>query len=146
MVDVERRATGDLGLLARWRHVLRTTNPPEGKVDVVSKWLVLNRAAAVPMTITAGAIAGLLAVHQPGFEWGWYLLALLGIVLAHAANNLMNDLFDLDVGLDSDHYPRGLYAPHPVLSGMISRRGLAVASLAVNVVDLGILVVLTFVR
>lgn len=146
MVDVTRRPTRDLGLLARWRYVLRTTNPPEGKVDVVSKWLVLTRAAVLPMTITAGAIAGLLAVRQPGFEWGWYLLALLGIVLAHAANNLMNDLFDLDVGLDTDQYPRGLYAPHPVLSGMISRKGLAVAALAVNVFDLGILVVLTAAR
>ena len=146
MVDVTSRPTRELGLVARWRYVLRTTNPPEGKVDVVSKWLVLTRAAVLPMTITAGAIAGLLAVHQPGFEWGWYLLALLGIVLAHAANNLMNDLFDLEVGLDTVDYPRGLYAPHPVLSGMITRKGLAVASLLVNVFDLGILVVLTAAR
>jgi len=146
MVDVTSRPTRELGLVARWRYVLRTTNPPEGKVDVVSKWLVLTRAAVLPMTITAGAIAGLLAVHQPGFEWGWYLLALLGIVLAHAANNLMNDLFDLEVGLDTVDYPRGLYAPHPVLSGMITRKGLAVASLVVNVFDLGILVVLTAAR
>jgi 1,4-dihydroxy-2-naphthoate octaprenyltransferase len=146
MVDVTDRSTHELGLLARWRYVLRTTNPPEGKVDVVSKWLVLTRAAVLPMTITAGAIAGLLAVHQPGFEWGWYLLALLGIVLAHAANNLMNDLFDLEVGLDTEEYPRGLYAPHPVLSGMISRKGLAAAALVVNVVDLVILVALTAAR
>src|SRR4051794_31158334 len=145
MVDVS-QPTQDLGLLARWRYVLRTTNPPEGRVDVVSKWLVLTRAAVLPMTLTAGLIAGLLAVRQPGFEWGWYLLALLGILLAHAANNLMNDLFDLEVGLDSIEYPRGLYAPHPVLSGMISRRGLAIASLSVNVLDLGILVALTIVR
>src|SRR6185503_19825484 len=143
MVVVERRAAGDLGLLARWRYVLRTTNPPEGKVDIVSKWLVLTRAAVLPMTLTAGLIAGLLAVRQPGFEWGWYLLALLGIVLAHAANNLMNDLFDLEVGLDTVDYPRGLYAPHPVLSGMITRTGLGLASLAVNLADLAILVVLT---
>src|SRR4051794_12709377 len=146
MVDVARRPTQELGLLARWRYVLRTTTPPEGRVDVVSKWLVLTRAAVLPMTVTAGAIAGLLAVRQPGFEWGWYLLALLGIVLAHAANNLMNDLFDLEVGLDTEEYPRGLYAPHPVLSGMITRKGLAVASLVVNVADLGILVLLTAAR
>src|SRR3954451_863587 len=146
MVDVARRPTQELGLLARWRYVLRTTNPPEGRVDVVSKWLGLTRAAVLPMTVTAGAIAGLLAVRQPGFSWGWYLLALLGIVLAHAANNLMNDLFDLEVGLDSDQYPRGLYAPHPVLSGMISRRRLAVASLIVNLVGLGILIVLPAAR
>ena len=146
MVEVSPPPTRELGLLARWRYVLRTTNPPEGRVDIVSKWLVLTRAAVLPMTVTAGAIAGLLAVRQPGFSWGWYLLALLGIILAHAANNLMNDLFDLEVGLDSEEYPRGLYAPHPVLSGMISRKGLAAASLAVNVADLAILVVLAIAR
>jgi 1,4-dihydroxy-2-naphthoate octaprenyltransferase len=74
------------------------------------------------------------------------VLASVGIVLAHVANNLMNDLFDLEVGTDSTEYPRALYAPHPVLSGMITRRGLATAALAVNVVDLAILVVLTVVR
>jgi hypothetical protein len=58
MVEVTSRPTRELGLLARWRYVLRTTNPPEGKVDVVSKWLVLTRAAVLPMTITANAITG----------------------------------------------------------------------------------------
>lgn len=42
----------------------------------------------------------------------------MGIVLAHVANNLMNDLWDLEVGTDSEAYPRALYAPHPVLSGV----------------------------
>ncbi len=130
-------------LLARWREVLRTTNPPaSGELDLVSKWLVLTRAAVLPMTITAGAVAGLLAVRQPGFEAGWFFLALLGITLAHVSNNLMNDLFDTAVGLDTEKYPRALYAPHPVLSGMISRRGLATAALLVNIVDLAIGLVL----
>ncbi|HYF45318.1 MAG TPA: prenyltransferase [Acidimicrobiales bacterium] len=134
-------------LLARWKEVLRTTNPPaSGEVDVVSKWLVLTRAAVLPMTITAGAVAGLLAVRQDGFSWGWYLLALLGITLAHVSNNLMNDLFDTDVGLDTESYPRALYAPHPVLSGMISRKGLATSALLVNVADLAIGIVLFVAR
>jgi 1,4-dihydroxy-2-naphthoate polyprenyltransferase len=134
--------TGEQGLLSRWREVLRTTNPPEGHVDPVSRWLVLTRAAVLPMTLTAGAVAGLLAVRHPDFHWGWFLLALAGITLAHVSNNLMNDLFDTDVGLDTDKYPRALYAPHPILSGMISRRRLAGAALAVNIVDLAIGLVL----
>ena len=54
-------------------------------------------------------------------------------MLAHVSNNLMNDLFDVEVGNDTASYPRALYAPHPVLSGMVSRQGLAGAALAVNV-------------
>jgi 1,4-dihydroxy-2-naphthoate polyprenyltransferase len=134
-------------LPSRWREVLRTGNPPEaGGLDAVSKWLVLTRAAVLPMTVTAGAVAGLLAARHPDFELGPYLLALVGIVLAHAANNLMNDLFDLEVGLDTMEYPRGLYAPHPVLSGMISRSGLAAAAAVVNVLDLAILGTLFAIR
>ncbi|MHB8671251.1 MAG: prenyltransferase [Acidimicrobiales bacterium] len=134
------------GRLAAWREVLRTTNPPEGRVDFVSRWLVLTRAAVLPMTLTAGAVAGLLGARRRGFDGGWFALALLGIVLAHVANNLMNDLFDVEVGSDTATYPRALYAPHPILSGMISRRRLAGAALAVNAADLAILVVLSWAR
>jgi 1,4-dihydroxy-2-naphthoate octaprenyltransferase len=142
MVDVAPKRTSEPSLLHKWREVLRTTNPPEGSLDFVSKWLVLTRAAVLPMTLTAGAVAGFLAVRAEGFSWGLYLLALLGITLAHVSNNLMNDLFDVEVGSDTETYPRALYAPHPVLSGMISRRGLGLAALFVNVIDLAIMLAL----
>jgi len=130
-------------LLRNWRHVMRTSNPPAGRVDPVSRWLVISRASVLPMTLTAAAIAGLLAAfHDENVRWGLFALAAFGLVLAHVANNLMNDLFDLEVGADSDSYPRALYAPHPVLSGTISRRGLLTAAIAVNAADLVILVVL----
>ena len=58
------------------------------------------------------------------------------------ANNLMNDLFDLEVGTDTENYPRNLYSPHPVLSGTITRRGLASCALVVNTCCLAIMLVL----
>jgi 1,4-dihydroxy-2-naphthoate octaprenyltransferase len=135
------------GLVRNWLHVLRTTNPPTGRLDPVSRWLVLTRASVLPMTITAAAVAGLLAWwNADDVSIGLFALAALGLVLAHVANNLMNDLFDLEVGADSDEYPRALYAPHPVLSGMITRRGLLAAALVVNVADLAILVALFVAR
>jgi 1,4-dihydroxy-2-naphthoate polyprenyltransferase len=134
-------------LARNWRHALATGNPPPGRVDPVSRWLVLTRASVLPMTITVAAIAGLLAAFaDEHVRWWLFALAATGLVFAHVANNLMNDLFDLEVGVDSDTYPRALYAPHPVLSGMISRRGLLAAVLAVNAVDLAILVVLGVAR
>ena len=130
-------------LLHNWRHVMRTSNPPAGRVDPVSRWLVISRASVLPMTLTAAAIAGLLAAYQDeNVRWGLFALATVGLVLAHVANNLMNDLFDLEVGADADTYPRALYAPHPVLSGTISRRGLLTAAIAINAADLAILIVL----
>jgi 1,4-dihydroxy-2-naphthoate octaprenyltransferase len=134
------------GRLARWRHALSTVNPPAGELDQVSRWLVITRAGVLPMTLTAGAIAGLLAVRHHGFAVGWYALSFAGIVLAHISNNLVNDLFDTDAGLDSADYPRALYAPHPILSGMIDRAGLIRVAVAVNLADVAILAVLVLAR
>jgi 1,4-dihydroxy-2-naphthoate polyprenyltransferase len=140
------RTAKNRNLLWRWGFVLRTCNPPPGKVDIVSKWLVLVRACVFPLTVTSAAIGGLLAVGEPGFDPWLFGLAGAGLLLAHAANNLMNDFFDLETAVDSQNYPRALYAPHPVLSGLISKKGLAVASLVVNVLSLTVLVVLTLER
>jgi 1,4-dihydroxy-2-naphthoate octaprenyltransferase len=137
-----------VGTLGRWRFALATGNVPDGPLDPVTRWLLLVRASVLPMTLTAGFVAGLLAwwnAESDADVWLW-ALATVGIVCAHMANNLMNDLFDLQVGTDSDTYPRALYAPHPVLSGMTTRKGLAVRALLVNVVDLVILVALVAIR
>ncbi|HZU46777.1 MAG TPA: prenyltransferase [Mycobacterium sp.] len=130
-----------------WGYALRTTNPPpDGPVDAITRWIVVTRAAVLPMTVVAGLVAALLAVGKRGLDWRWLVLAIVGITLAHIANNLMNDLYDAQVGTDSVSYPRALYAPHPVLSGLVSRRTLLLAIAAVNLADLAILVVLSLAR
>lgn len=131
----------------RWIWVLATTNPPEGEMDAVSRWLFLTRAGVLPMTLVAAAEAGLLAVfRRDPVDWWLFTLAAVGLVLAHMANNLMNDMFDVEVGTDTAEYPRNLYSPHPVLSGVISVEGLRRLALAVNAVCLAIMLVLTAAR
>jgi len=131
------------GRVASWRYALRTTNPPPGREpDAVTRWLVVTRAAVLPMTVFAGLVAGLLGVRADGFRWVDFSLALLGITVAHTANNLMNDLADTSVGTDTEAYPRALYAPHPILSGLVTKRQLYAAVLACQVVDLVIMLVL----
>jgi 1,4-dihydroxy-2-naphthoate octaprenyltransferase len=133
--------------LQKWLYVLATTNPPRGRLDPVSKWLYLTRAGVLPMTLVSAAVAGLLAAYRDAdVAWGWFALAAVGLVLAHMSNNLMNDLFDLEVGTDREEYPRNLYSPHPVLSGVVTRRQLATYALVVNVLCLAIMIVLTVAR
>jgi 1,4-dihydroxy-2-naphthoate octaprenyltransferase len=129
-----------------WRYALSTTNPPEGPIDAVTRWIVVSRAAVLPMTLVAGLVAGLLAARVPGVDWRWLVLAIVGITLAHLANNLMNDLYDTDAGSDTANYPRALYAPHPILSGLVTRRALITSVVLVNAADLAILVVLGWAR
>ena len=135
-------------MLRRWRVSLATGNAPAGPLDPVTRWILLVRASVLPMTITAGLVAGLLAWWNDdgNVDVGLWALAAVGIVLAHMANNLMNDLFDLQVGTDDAQYPRALYAPHPVLSGMTTRMGLGVRAIVLNLIDLAILVVLVIER
>ncbi len=140
--------------LATWRYVLNTANLPPGIAhpDAVSKWLVITRAAVFSMTATSGLVGGLLAIGaarltgEVSVDWGLLLLAIVGLVVAHAANNMINDYFDLEGGVDTDDYVRALYAPHPILSGWVTKRQLAAAILLVNATDLGIMLVLTAAR
>lgn len=130
--------------LAAWRYAFRTTNPPEqGVRDGVTRWLVVTRAGVLPMTVTSGLIAALLAAARGGrVDWLNVVLAVFGIVVAHLANNLMNDLADTRVGTDTADYPRALYAPHPILSGLVTRRQMIIGVLACQVTDLAIMLAL----
>jgi 1,4-dihydroxy-2-naphthoate octaprenyltransferase len=129
-----------------WLYAATTTNPPTGRVDWVSKWVVLTRLAVVPMTLFAGLVAALLAIHHRGFSTVDTVLAIAGILGAHVANNVMNDLFDTEVGQDTAAYPRAMYAPHPILSGLTTRKQLAAVALGVNLADLAIMIALFVAR
>lgn len=132
-----------------WRYVMNHANMPDGvEMDWLSKWLIVTRAAVFSMTATSGLIGGLLALGTAGVSVNyWYLaLSVIGLVIAHASNNMINDYFDLEGGVDTDEYVRALYAPHPILSGWLTKAHLRNAILLMNVIDLAILIFLVSVR
>ncbi|MDQ4064514.1 MAG: prenyltransferase [Actinomycetota bacterium] len=135
------------GRFATWAGILRTCGAPSiAELDRVGRILLITRACVQPMTLTSAAVAGALAVRHPGFDWLLYLLASVGIVIAHAANNMINDYFDVRAGLDSDEYPRVQYAPHPVVAGVTDQSGLGRAILVANGLDGAIMVILLLAR
>lgn len=131
--------------LAAWRYAFLTTNPPErGVVDGMTRWLVVTRAGVLPLTLFSGLLALLLAADTDAHkDWWGLVLAIVGILVAHVANNMMNDLADTQVGNDTEDYPRALYAPHPILAGLVTKKQLVAAILTANVIDLVIMIVLT---
>jgi 1,4-dihydroxy-2-naphthoate octaprenyltransferase len=134
-----------MSLLGNWKEVLATANlSSEKRMDPISKWLIITRAAVFSMTLMSGLIGGLLAitrVDEP--DWVNFSLAVVGLVFAHAANNMTNDFFDLEGGVDNNEYARALYAPHPILGGLVTKRGLLTAILVVNLIDASIMLLLT---
>src|ERR1700687_351675 len=134
-------------VVQNWIEVIQTANlSREKEMDIVSRWLIITRAAVFSMTLTSGAIGGLLAAAAGSFEWTPFILAMVGLVLAHAANNMINDYFDLTGGVDTNEYYRAQYAPHPILAGLISKSGLRNAIILVNAIDAAIAVYLVSVR
>ena len=99
--SLDRRAPAPL--LDNWRRIIATGNLPEGRtMDGVSRWLLITRACVFSMTITSGLVGGLLAAATAdAADWGLFTLALLGLVVAHAANNMINDYFDTTGGVDT---------------------------------------------
>jgi len=134
-------------MISNWIEVLRTANlSPGKKMDPVSKWLIITRACVFSMTLISAGIGAMLAALNKNFSIGIFLLVALGLTLAHAANNMVNDLFDYWQGTDTADYPRANYAPHPILGKLTSTRGLIIAILICNFSDLAIAVYLYTLR
>lgn len=90
-------------------------------LDVVARWLIATRAAVLVMTFNSAAIAGLLAVRDGGFDFVLWSLVTLGLLFAHATNNLVNDLTDHWKGVDKDNYFRSQYGPQPLEHGLMTQ-------------------------
>ncbi len=91
------------------------------QLDVISKWLISTRAAVLIMTFLSAAIAGILALNQGLFNLGYWILLVIGLVMAHATNNLLNDYTDFAKGVDQDNYYRAQYGPQPLVHGLMTK-------------------------
>ncbi len=92
------------------------------QLDLISKWLISTRAAVLIMTFISAAIAGILAFQDGKFNLLYWVLVALGLVLAHATNNLLNDMTDFARGVDQDNYYRSQYGPQPLVHGLMNKR------------------------
>lgn len=111
---------------AMWRKALQVipevSKPEWDALDVVSKWLISTRAAVLIMTFISAALAGLFAWRDGSFSFvPWFALT-LGLILAHASNNIFNDFTDFVRGVDKDNYYRNIYGAQPIASGLMTRR------------------------
>ena len=111
---------------AMWRKALNVI-PDVSKeewdgLDVISKWLISTRAAVLVMTFISAALAGLFAWRAGSFSFLPWLALTLGLILAHASNNIFNDYTDFVRGVDKDNYYRNIYGAQPIASGLMTKR------------------------
>lgn len=95
-------------------------------LDIISRWLISTRAAVLIMTFISAALAGIFAWRDGSFHLGRWALLAVGLVFAHATNNLINDLTDHQRGVDKNNYFRTQYGPQPLEQGLLTIRSLLV--------------------
>ncbi len=123
----------------RWRTIYQTANPlPGAPLDPVSRWMLITRACVFNMTLFSGLVGVMLAAQLgPGVVAPFdAVLVVVGLLLAHAGNNMVNDYFDTLHGVDTADYPRANYAPHPLMHGLVSKPGLIAAIFTYYLADL----------
>ncbi len=115
---------------AMWAKALqiipRISKEEWNKLDIISRWLISTRAAVLIMTFLSGAIAGILAIQAGQFNFWYWVLLEIGLVMAHATNNLFNDYTDYSRGVDQDNYYRAQYGPQPLVHGLLTKRQILV--------------------
>ena len=123
----------------RWRTIYQTANPlPGAPLDPVSRWMLITRACVFNMTLFSGLVGVMLAVQLGAGVVAPFdaVLVVVGLLLAHASNNMVNDYFDTLHGVDTADYPRASYAPHPLMHGLVSKPGLIAAIFLCYLADL----------
>jgi 1,4-dihydroxy-2-naphthoate octaprenyltransferase len=91
-------------------------------LDPIARWLIACRASVLFMTFTAAALGGLMAWRDGSFRWDLWAATVLGLMFAHATNNLLNDYTDSRRGIDKDNYYRNQYGVHVLEDGLMSER------------------------
>lgn len=113
---------------ALWKQAL-TTVPQVDKnewesIGILTRWLIASRFSVTLMTFTSAIIGILLAAIDGNVDVLLAVLCVLGLVLAHASNNLINDYTDSIKGVDEGNYFRTKYGTHVLEGGLLSVKGL----------------------
>lgn len=114
------------------------------RMDLIARWLIATRAAVFVMTAVSCGIGGLLAYRDGAFSWLYFGACFVGLVFAHATNNLINDYTDHIKGVDKDNYFRSQYGPQPLEHGLLSKGQLAVYIVVTGLIALAAGAVLVY--
>lgn len=70
-------------------------------IQELKVWIKAIRAPFFTATLASGVLGAIIAWHDSGnFNWGYFCVTLLGVILLNAGTNLVNDYFDHTSNLD----------------------------------------------
>ncbi|RMG93964.1 MAG: prenyltransferase [Chloroflexi bacterium] len=133
-----------------WRRALsvipRLTAAEWAELDLISRWLIASRAAVLVITFIPAVIAGVLAWRNNQFNLTLWLLLTIGLVMAHATNNIVNDITDSWKGTDKGNYFRAQYGVQPIEHGLLTFRQAIIYALVTGLIALAAGLILVYWR
>lgn len=113
---------------AIWVQALRTV-PQVDKAQwssfgLCTRWLIASRFSVTLMTFSSAIIGMLVALSHGSIDVGISIVCILGLVFAHATNNLLNDYTDSIRGVDKGNYFRTQYGTHVLEGGLLTKKQL----------------------
>jgi 1,4-dihydroxy-2-naphthoate octaprenyltransferase len=88
-------------------------------MNVYQNWFLASRPWSFTMTAISVSVGAALGAMEGDFSWLLYLITLVGMIVLHAATNLMNDYYDVLSGVDFQEVSTAQYRPHPLLEGRL---------------------------
>jgi 1,4-dihydroxy-2-naphthoate octaprenyltransferase len=88
-------------------------------MSLYQDWFLASRPWSFTMTAISVSVGAALGAMAGDFSWSFYLVTLVGMVILHAATNLMNDYYDVLSGVDYQETSTAQYRPHPLLEGKL---------------------------
>jgi 1,4-dihydroxy-2-naphthoate octaprenyltransferase len=104
------------------RGILRLNREEWDALDPVARWLVMTRAAVLIITLIPCLLAGIFAWRDGQFDLSLWLITTFGLIMAHASNNILNDMTDHVKGVDKGNYFRSQYGVQPLEHGLLTLR------------------------
>jgi len=83
-------------------------------------WYISTRPWSLVMTFVSVCLGGVASFSSGGFNPTYFVLAMLGLIVAHMAANMTNDYYDVKNGVDGQS-PTSQFRPHPLLHNELSK-------------------------
>ena len=89
-------------------------------MPTLKDYAVATRPWSFSMSVISVTLGTLTAWQRGPVHLGWYVAVVAGVVLCHAAGNVLNDYFDDKNRVDVPDSATAKYRPHPIVGGLLS--------------------------
>lgn len=110
--------------------------------ETISVWFKAARAPFLIVSFIPAVLGGIIAYYNGYFDWTIFILATVGIVMAHSAGDFVDDYFDYINGNLGNKEQQ--FHDSPLISGKVTLRQVLIATIICLAIAAGIGVYLLF--